>query len=197
MARSGPETLFGKVYRGRFRTAAAEWHWLHALGALGIAVAQPIVWLHQGRRSLIVTAGLPGRSLDAWLQDAEAEGWLDEAFQYACREVAGLARRLHGHGLIHRDLNCTHLFSADPRLAGAPALIDVERMIRPRLRWRRWVVKELASLLASSPVEVPVSVGLRFLKHYAPTAKAKELRDLARRVASKAVRVRAHHPKFG
>jgi hypothetical protein len=197
MASSHSQTLFGKHYRGRYRAARAEWHWLHFLPLLGIEAPQPVAWLAEGQRSLVVTAGLPGRSLDSWLRDAEAEGWLESAFRYVCSEVSGLARRLHHQGLIHRDLNCAHIFGADPRLAGAPALIDVERMMRPKLRWQRWVVKELASLLASSPVVVPTSVQWRFLRRYAPGTSGEGLRFLARKIVRKAGRIRAHQPKFG
>ena len=191
------ETLYAKLYRGRLRTAAAEWRWLHLLPLLGIETAPPIAWLADRRRSLLVTASVRGRSLDAWLMDAAAEGWLAAVFSYACREVAPFARRLHDQGLIHRDLNCAHLFADDPRTAAAPHVIDVERMFRPRWRWRRWVVKELASLLASSPMPVPVRVAARFLRCYAPEATRLDRRKLAASIGQKVARVLAHQPKFG
>ncbi len=194
---SRSETLYAKLYRARRRTAAAEWHWLHMLPLLGIASAQPIAWLADRRSSLIVTASVKGRSLDAWIVDANAEGWLGDVFDYACREIAPFARRLHDHGLIHRDLNCAHLFATDPRSAGRPAVIDVERMFRPRWRWRRWVVKELASLLASSPVPVPVRVSLRFLRIYLSDSTRRQRRKLAAAVVRKVARVVAHQPRFG
>lgn len=197
MATSVATTLYAKLYRGRFGVAAREWHWLHMLPLLGISTAQPVAWLADRRSALIVTAAVPGRSLDAWAVDAAREGWLEAVFVYACRTVAPFARRLHSHGLIHRDLNCSHLFCADPRSAGAPSVIDVERVFRPRLRWQRWVVKELASLLASSPVSVPTFVQLRFLRRYAPDATTAELRRLARAIARKVQRVHRHQPRFG
>jgi hypothetical protein len=196
-AQSGAEVLFAKLYRGRLRAAAAEWHWLQVLPQLGIEAARPVAWLGDRRSRLVVTAAVPGRSLDAWTADAQREGRLAELFAYACRHVAPLARRLHDHGLIHRDLNCAHLFLTDPRHAGPPAVIDVERMFRPRWRWRRWVIKDLASLLASVGVPVPVRVQLRFLKCYAPESSVEERRKLARDIVSKAGRVLAHQPRFG
>lgn len=193
----GSETLYAKLYRRRMRAAAVEWHWLHMLPLLGLESAQPIAWLADRHTNLIVTASVKGRSLDAWLVDAAAEGWLGDVFGYACREVAPFARRLHGQGLIHRDLNCGHLFATNPRSAGRPAVIDVERMFRPRWRWRRWVVKELASLLASSPVPVPVPVALRFLCSYQPELNTRQRRKLARAVGRKVARILAHQPRFG
>ncbi|MFT4515457.1 MAG: hypothetical protein ACI89X_001261 [Planctomycetota bacterium] len=193
----GSETLYAKLYSRRKRTAAAEWHWLHMLPLLGLESAQPIAWLADRRASMIVTASVKGRSLDAWLVDAAAEGWLGDVFDYVCREVAPFARRLHDQGLIHRDLNCAHLFATDPRSAGRPAVIDVERMFRPRWRWRRWVVKELASLLASSPVPVSLRVCLRFLRCYQPEWSKGQRRKLVRAVGRKVARVLAHVPRFG
>jgi hypothetical protein len=193
----GSETLYAKTYRGRARTAALEWHWLQMLPSLGIQSAQPVAWLAGQNASLIVTLGVKGRSLDAWLVDAAAEGWLGDVFGYVCREVAPFVRRLHDQGLIHRDLNCPHIFSTDPRSAGQLAVIDVERMFRPRWRWRRWVVKELASLLASSPVPVPVTVALRFLCSYQPELDTRQRRKLACAVGRKVARVLAHQPRFG
>ena len=196
-AEIGSETLYAKVYRGHARTAALEWRWLHMLPSLGIATAQPVAWLASQNKSLIVTLGVKGRSFDAWLVDAAAEGWLADVFGYACRELAPFVRRLHDQGLIHRDLNCPHVFTTDPRSAGQPAVIDVERMFRPRWLWRRWVVKELASLLASSPVPVPVPVALRFLRCYQPELDVRQRRKLAREVGRKVARILAHQPRFG
>jgi hypothetical protein len=70
-------------------------------------------------------------------------------------------------------------------------------MFRPRWRWRRWVVKELASLLASSPVPVPVPVALRFLCNYQPELHTRQRRKLARAVWRKVARILAHQPRFG
>ena len=146
---------------------------------------------------MIVTTAVAGRSLDSWAADAAEEGWLAAIFRYACATVAPFARRLHRHGLIHRDLNCAHLYCEDPRSGAPPSIIDVERVCQPRLRWQRWIVKELASLLASSPVKVPSLVQLRFLRCYAPDATKAELRTLARRVRSKVARIQRHAPRFG
>lgn len=197
MAVSGDSTLYAKAYRGKRTASAVEWHWLHVLPLLGITSAQPVAWLADRHMQLIVTAAVPGRSLDAWAVDAVHEGWLDEVFAYACHVVAPLARQLHGHGLIHRDFNCAHLFVVDPRAMASPAVIDVERVFRPRWRSRRWRVKDLASLLASAPVVVPAKVQLRFLKTYAPDATGAELRRLARAIRSKVQRIGRHQPRFG
>ncbi|MBL9077556.1 MAG: hypothetical protein JNL08_08635 [Planctomycetes bacterium] len=192
----GDAWLFGKWHRGCFRTAAAEWRWLHVLPLLGIRTAEPLVWLGTRRRNLLVTAGVPGRALDAWATAAVGGGWFADVVDYACREVAPFVRRLHDHGLVARDLYWNHLWCDDPRTAGAPLLLDVARVLRPWGLWRRWVVKDLASLWASVPVPVSTSVGLRFLRVYLGEPLFLHAR-LVRAIAAKAARIRAHRPRYG
>ncbi len=197
MAVSGSETLYAKLYRRKRRIAKLEWYWLHALPVLGFETAQPVAWVADRESSLVVTSAVTGRSLDSWAVDAAADGWLDGFFSYVCREVAPFARRLHDHQLIHRDFNCHHLFATHPLSAGPPAVIDVERMFRSRWNRRRWVVKDLASLMASVPVPVPPRVAFRFLKTYAPDLSSRQLRRFVRTVAAKVVRILSHQPRFG
>lgn len=188
--------LFGKWHVGCFRTAAAEWRWLHVLPLLGMRTAEPLIWLGSRRRNLLVTAGVPGRALDAWAVDARRTGTLHVVVDYACRQVAPAIRRLHDHGLVARDLYCNHLFCEDPAAGTAPVLLDVARVLRPRWRWRRWVVKDLASLWASVPFPLPATCGLRFLRSYLGEPLFLHHRTI-RAIAAKAARIRAHVPRFG
>lgn len=188
--------LYAKRYRTR-RGADAEWRGLELLAEAGFAVPARVGLVRGRRGSMAVFAAAPGRSLDAWAVTAAREGWLDAWFGYVLAVVAPLVRRLHGCGWVHRDLNCSHLFVVDPKRRTPPALIDVERAFRPRSRRRRWVVKDLASLLASCPVGVPDRVALRFLARYAAGSGRRDVRRLLRAVQQKAVRIRAHAPRFG
>lgn len=188
--------LFAKRYRSR-GGAAAEWRWLGRLRDRGIEAAEPVGLVRSRRGSMAVFAAVAGRSLDAWGVAAAEEGWLEQWFGYVADEGAALARRLHENRWVHRDLNLAHLFAVDPRQGGAPAIIDVERMFRPRWRWQRWVVKELASLLASSPVAVPARVALRFLRNYAGRLPRRDRRALLAAVARKVARIQSHTPRFG
>lgn len=192
---SAGTVLYGKWRRGQHRRAAAEWRWLHVLPLCGLLVPAPVAWLRQGRRSLLVTAALPGRALDAFARQALAGGWLDELVAYACREVAPMVRRLHERGLVHRDLYWNHLFCEDPRRGTPPALLDVERVFAPRWLWRRWLVKDLASLLASCPAGVSLRAKLRFLRNYLGTLRGEQ--RLLAAIDDKAARIRRHVPKFG
>jgi hypothetical protein len=191
----GDPVLFGKWRQGGCAAAAREWHWLHLLPLLGFRVPRPLAWLGDARRSVLVTAAVAGRPMDVWLAAATAEGWLDEVSAYAVRHVAPVVRRLHASGLVYRDLYWNHVFAVDPRGDEPPTLIDVERVFRPRFRRRRWVVKDLAGLLASLPVPLPGRALLRFLRSYVDGA-ALEPRLVAA-VVQKAARIRRHSPRFG
>jgi hypothetical protein len=196
MAASAGRVLYGKLHgRGR-AAAAAEWRWLHVLPLLGIGSAKPVAWIGAGRRSLLVTEALRGRSLDAWAADAVREGWMPQLVHYVTTALASFVRRLHDHGLIHRDLNGAHLWVVDPRRSGAPVVLDVERVFRPRWRVRRWIVKDLASLYASMPTALPPSTGLRFLRRYLGGAVTGQ-RGLLRAIERKVQRIRAHRPRYG
>jgi hypothetical protein len=190
------EWLFGKWRRGARRAAATEWHWLHVLPLLGLRTAVPLVWIGSSRRSLMVTAGVPGRALDAWIDAAHEEGWLPALGDYACRVVAPTVRRLHDRGLVFRDLYWNHLVVADPRGDSEPVFLDVERVLQPRWRWRRWVAKDLAGLYASLPVDVGQRLPLRFLRAYLGEALRGHRATIAT-IVRKAARIRAHRPRYG
>ncbi len=190
--------LFGKLRDGERGRAQAEWRWLHVLPMVGVQVPRPVAFVGRGRRTLLVTSGLRGRALDVWAVIARDEGWLSKLVRYACAQLAPLVRRLHDRGLAFRDLYCNHVFAEAPRDANAtaPALLDVERVFAPRLRRQRWLVKDLAGLWASVPVELEARDGLRFLRAYLGEPVANR-RGLLAAIVAKAERIRAHVPKFG
>ncbi len=194
-------TLFAKRYRSA-RRARNEWRWIGELQRAGLPGPPPVAVVQGRRGGMVVLGPAPGRSLDAWALDADREGWLGAWYDYLVADVAPWVRALHARGWIHRDLNLAHLYTADPRAGGAPAVIDVERMFQPRLRWQRWVVKELGSLLASSPVSVEASVAVRFLANYLGERgrgrRGRALRrQLARAVVAKAGTIAGRRPRFG
>lgn len=190
--------LFAKWRSGALGNAAAEWRWLHLLPLLGLRTPVPVIWLGRGRRSLLVTMGVEGRSLDAWIVDAAAEGWGEVLGAYLVRHVAPLVRRLHDQGLVYRDLYWNHLFAEDPRRDLAPVFLDVERVMKPRWLWGRWVVKDLAGLLSSVPpeVKVPLRTALRFLRAYCGESLHSH-RALMAAVVAKARRIQGRQPRFG
>jgi len=188
--------VFAKVRRGRRRDAAAEWRWLHELPRLGLAAPAPLWCGRVGRETVLTTRAAPGRPLDVLLAAAVAAGEGALAMRFAVRVGAPQIRRLHDSGIVFRDLYWNHLFARDLH-ADAVLFLDVERVFRPRCRRRRWIVKDLAGLLASAPAGLPRSAPLRFLLALLPPSDRAAAPALARAVAAKAARIRAHVPKYG
>ena len=188
-----------------FQTAAAvEWYWLRQMKQMSIPVAVPVAFgyrrlglLHQ--QSLLLTAEVPGRSLERWVVE-ERNGRLTDR-RYRAQLYAALAtfvRHLHGAGLIHRDLYLAHLFildgcDASPKLF----LIDLQRVLRPRFLRRRWLVKDLASLNYSTPSGAATSADrLRWFKQYRKIERLSRTdRALARAIAAKTARIARHDAK--
>ena len=88
-------------------------------------------------------AALPPSAFHDWKQGLAAE-------------VARLSRELHKRRRFHRDLYLCHFYiaAADvetiPDWCGRVHLIDLHRLVRHRLFWRLWQMKDLAQLLYSS-----------------------------------------------
>jgi hypothetical protein len=90
------------------------------------------------------------------LSPREYERWKRELV----REIARLARMLHGRSAYHKDLYLCHFFlpreltengfGADPGIRGNLYLIDFHRLGRHPLTWLWWQIKDLAQLLYSA-----------------------------------------------
>ena len=169
-APDGPKTLFLKRFRpppvARRRAIRAsglnvrsmaeiEWAWMHALAADGIPAVRPVALgaALNGRRessSLILAEAVPGRSLEQW-----AATWIAESARFPrslLTTTSSLVARFHAHGYVHRDLYLSHLFfDPDAPAEDALHLIDLQRVMKPRWRRRRWIVKDVASLNHSTP----------------------------------------------
>jgi hypothetical protein len=108
---------------------------------------------------------------------------------------AELVSRLHEQGYIHRDLYLSHVFfDLDAEIEDSLHLIDLQRVIRPRWGWRRWIVKELASLNFSAPPHLVTGADrVRWLKHYLHLPKLDvSAKRLAYRVIGKTQRIARH-----
>ncbi|MGE3175699.1 MAG: lipopolysaccharide kinase InaA family protein [Planctomycetota bacterium] len=192
--------LFGKLRDGAGALARAEWHWLHVLPMLGIAVPQPMAFERRGGSSLLCTAAVPGRPLDAVLLESHRHGRFAAAVRFACEVVAPRIAALHDHGLVFRDLYWNHLFATSLRPDAELSFVDVERVFRPRWRRFRWWIKDLAGLLASLPVEPSTRDAGRFLCAYLGHRGMRDRRAVHRWFAAcrrKARRIRAHAPRYG
>lgn len=195
----GGPMIFRKLRCDGGASALAEWRWLQRLQGLGIAVAPPVCFARLGRATAVVSLATQGRPLDALVREASSSA----ALEYARVVGARLAARLHGHGVVFRDFYWNHLFAPRLDLDLEPTFIDVERALVPTLRWRRWVVKDLAGLVATWPRAAERSAVARTLiPSYLAAAgeRATVLGAPARfeaAVLAKAGRIVGRRPRFG
>jgi hypothetical protein len=191
--------VFAKLRRRRHRDGRRERDWLTALRKLGFAVPEPVCWLERRGRSVLVTLAAAGRGADVLWWEHERRADLPSMVAFACRVVAPTVRRLHDLGLVFRDLYWGHLFATGSE-ATTITLLDVERVLRPRFRFNRWLVKDIAGLVASLPVRLSRTDRLRMLRSYLgsqPPAGFGDWKVLATAVLAKAARIRGHRPKYG
>jgi hypothetical protein len=180
---------------GARSVAGLEWSWMHRLHRDGIACARAVALGEElaGRReirSVLVSEAVPGQSLERWMPH-----W-PELHPAKRREtlhgVARLVGKLHRKGYVHRDLYLSHIFYDDSAQGGESVqLIDLQRVIRPRWRRERWIVKDLASLNFSTPQNcLSRTERLRWLLVYLGTRKLTASgRRLAYRVLGKTSRI--------
>ena len=133
--------------------------------------------------------------MEQWVREPGALGQDPQFRSRLSMALAALVRDLHGRGLIHRDLYLSHIFlEVENKTSPKLCLIDLQRMLRPRVRWRRWVVKDLAALHYSIPAgAASVTDRVRWYKHYCGHRHlTKWDRGVLRAVVAKAARI-AHH----
>jgi tRNA A-37 threonylcarbamoyl transferase component Bud32 len=171
------------------RPARREWRAARRIEALGIPTVVPVGWGTHRRGSFIVLEGSPGFPASAW----RAHGLSPHRLEALAEIFASQVARLHDAGLCHKDLNVYHVLVDGEGLR----LIDVGRVAR--FRRRRWIVKDLASLLASASREgIPHSTARRFLGRYlAGTRRSWNRCRLLRAVREKAEVYRRHNEKRG
>ena len=143
------------------------------------------------RRSVLVSEAAPGQSLERWM--ARWHEFRPSTAREVSLGVARLVSKLHRKGYVHRDLYLSHIFY-DSTCGGDEALrlIDLQRVIRPRWRQARWIVKDLASLNFSAPPQCFSRADrLRWLLVYLGTGKLDATaRRLAYQVVGKTMRIR-------
>lgn len=184
------------VHAARARTVAGlEWSWMQRLQEDGIACAYAVALGEEfeGRRearSVLVSEGVAGESLERWMSRWQELG--KAKAREVSLAVARLVSKLHCKGYVHRDLYLCHIFyDCNSEVDESLRLIDLQRVLRPRWRRNRWVVKDLASLNYSTPRDCLSRTGrLRWLLVYLGRRKLGAAgRRLACRVAGKTERI--------
>jgi len=182
-------------HSGARTVAGVEWAWMHQLREDGIACASPVALGEEVRgksevRSVLVSEAVAGESLERWM------GRWNELEKNNARDVllsvARLVSRFHQKGYIHRDLYLSHVFyDAAARSDDALRLIDLQRVLRPRWRKLRWIVKDLAALNFSAPQHCISRVDrVRWLREYLGTRKLNAAgKRLAYRVIGKSMSI--------
>lgn len=185
--------------RGLFRRVPdppPEARGLALLAVAGVPAAK-VAFVGRDARSGAVTGTFdlaPARPLDTWLQrGALPNSAVDALLGALARAVA----TLHGAGLCHHDLYANHVF-ADPHTLKV-TLIDAERVGKSGGLLSRLVVKDLAALDVTLPDDVVgeharARLLVRYLHARGLPARALAV-PLARRIARKAARIRAHVPR--
>jgi len=178
--------------------AGLEWVWMHRLAADGIPCVRPVAFGEELRgrrevRSAILTECVRGESLERCVTR-----WGIEDRQTIRRLIpllAALVARLHHCGYVHRDLYLSHMFY-DPESPSATSLhlIDLQRVMRPRWRRRRWVVKDLAALNYSAPLPlISTTDRVRWLTRYLGLTKLNaQARRLVHLIVGKTRRIAEH-----
>jgi len=153
--------------------AGVEFDNIEALQAAGIPAGEAVICGEQwgsidAEQSYLIVKAAPGRQLERCASDFLARNAdkpeMLEAFTSA---LAGLVRKLHSAGYVHRDLYASHVFLDESAGRIRLHLIDLARVFTPRWRRRRWRVKDLAQL-KYSPSLAKWTEGYwpRFLRDY-------------------------------
>ncbi|MFQ5494731.1 MAG: lipopolysaccharide kinase InaA family protein, partial [Phycisphaerae bacterium] len=188
---------------GAVSLAGVEWEWMRRLAADGLPCPQAVALgeeLHGGCevRSLVLMEAVPGLSLESW-----AKEWADgdrTAARALIAPLAALIARFHALGYAHRDLYLSHIFyDPTPSPQRSLHLIDLQRVIRPRGRRLRWIIKDLASLNFSTPQAVIGRTDrLRWLTQYLGRRRLDQsARRLVYAIIGKTQRIARHDARRG
>ena len=172
---------FNDLIRGQIPSlgAEAEWRAIGALKARGIATIEPMLYAKRGvkffnHRSMLVSKALENKvSLEYFSTN-------NPLFKRRLiKKIATLTKTMHLAGINHRDFYLCH-FLMDRDISNGPLLhlIDLHRAQERVKVSRRWLIKDLGSLLFSS-----LSKGLtrrdllRFVREYSDKPLKEALKD--------------------
>jgi len=190
--------------------AQNEWRALKLLERIGVETMTPVAYGSRGlnparQRSFIVTEELTDtESLEDFCRNWPSQ---PPSFQLRCalvQRVATMVRKMHRHGMNHRDCYICHLHlnvapgrdRVDPKDLHLH-VIDLHRAQVRRRTPLRWMIKDLAGLYFSAmDIGLTQTDCLRFMKTYEQKPLRAILRDRRRfwrRVARTAIALYKKH----
>jgi len=153
--------ILKNLMQGRLPVLGArnEWLALCALRNAGVRSMTPVLFCERGlnpatRQSAILTESLESK---VTLEDFETTE--SDLKRKLIAEVAAMARKMHQAGINHRDFYLCHFLLDLPLVEdrddapGAPPVLHLIDLHRAQIRQnvpRRWIVKDLGSLLFSA-----------------------------------------------
>lgn len=176
--------------------AGVEWANIEAVRQAGVSTMQPVVMGEgqqgQAHRSYIIVAAVPGRKLEEHMPNLiEAHRGEPELIASVTADLAGLVRKLHGAGYVHRDLYSSHIFLDETGSARRLYLIDLARVFAPRWRMGRWLIKDLTQLRYSLGMKAwAAGWWWDFMRAYLQTDDPRILRRWQRRMDLRATMTR-------
>ncbi|MFT4648291.1 MAG: hypothetical protein ACI9X4_001513 [Glaciecola sp.] len=180
-----------------------EYDNLLALSARGLRVPEPLAWLGQGDRSLLLMEYVPhAENLRGRLTDSP-ESWKLWRASLLEMTLALHAPSSEGVGAYHRDFYLQHLLITSPQ--EALCLIDVGRVRLKKGVRQRWFEKDLAALAHSAPTALGELARLAWLRRYlkrllGPLDRAgtrKRLFAWAKAIQNRRRRMEKHQPRHG
>ncbi len=184
-----------------------EWEVIEAFRKCGIPTLTPVAAGEKvsllRQESFLMTEELTGyQSLERFLQEyfsppLTAEKML--AKRALIKEIAGIAKRMHGAGLNHRDFYCCHIFIRQSEDGGREwRVLDLQRVDRRRWFRSHWIIKDLAALnYSANPNIITRSDRLRFLIHYMNGIdNVRQNLSFIRQIISKTDRISRHDRKL-
>jgi heptose I phosphotransferase len=143
--------------------AQNEWRALNLLHEIGVRTIRPVAFGRMGRspariRSFLITEELPGTtSLEDFCAAWAVQPPAPQLRRALIEQLAEMVRRMHTHGINHRDCYICHFHldtSSGRGLLSTDKLplyvIDLHRAQIRRRTPRRWLIKDLAGLYFSS-----------------------------------------------
>ncbi len=159
--------------------AEAEWRAVRAFQTLGIPTIEPYLYAKRGtsflnHRSLLISKALEKKvSLEHFSTSNPVFKRL------LIKKIAEISRKMHLAGINHRDFYLCH-FLMDQNISKGPVLhlIDLHRAQEREKVPRRWLIKDLGSLLFSSLFKGLTRRDLlRFVRDYSDRPLRESLKD--------------------